>query len=369
MSDEVTTSEKDMAETASSSVAVPSVRLVVINDYCTYAKGAECSRCVAACPKHAITLPDEPGPPTVNHKACTGCGICFGICDAFASTKNTLPDLHARIRRIALAGDRCYLTCKENIFDDMVPAKHVIVLPCLSMLSPEFWTLLMSENIRLTVACDLKYCEDCARAGEIGGELFPRAIELAESYTGENVLFNYRVPEDAGIIDKLTDNSEANDRREVFSTFASDVSEVVSGKRRLKNSSVLLDFYERRERQRAASRLKFANSDTFSDFVPAGRVKRVFFPKKQLLVEAVQRTPSIAENIPVAVSVTDTNLCEKHYDCVESCPTGARCPNPDSGMVEMEPKLCVGCGICVDVCTTGACSIEEATAAIYLEDE
>ena len=326
-------------------------------------------RCQSACPHSAIQLLEEPSLPSVDHTLCTGCGICFGVCDAFASTRNTLPDLHARIRRIALAGDRCYLTCSENIFDDMTPAKNVVVLPCLSMLSPEFWTLLMAENIRLTVACDLTYCEDCTRAGDLGGKLFPRAIEIAEQRTGGQVLFNYRIPEDKSLAETLTDNSEASDRREVFTNFASDISEVVSGKRRLKNSAVLQDFYERRERQRATSRLKFAQSDTYSDFVPNGRVKHTLFPKQRMIVEAVQRSPEIADNIEVAVSVTDQEICQRTYDCVQTCPTGARCANNETGAIEVDARLCVACGICVDTCPSGACSIEEATASLYLNEE
>lgn len=354
---------------AESETPAPTVRLVVINDYCTYAKGSDCQRCVHACPHGAITLPDQPGPPTVDHARCTGCGICFGICDAFASTRNTLPDLHARIRRIALAGDRCYLTCRENIFPDMTPASNVIVLPCLSMLSPEFWTLLMAEKIRLTVACDLKYCDDCSRAGTMGANLFPRAIEIAEERTDAKVLFNYRIPEKQTITEKLSDTDELNDRREVFTNFATDMSEIVSGKRRLKNSTVLQDFYERRERQRAASRLNFANSETFNSFVPHGHMRRVLFPKQRLIVESAQRDPEIAKRIPVAVSVTDLDLCTKSYACVSSCPTGARCPQEETGQIEVEPQLCIGCGICVETCAQGACSIEEATAEIYLDAE
>lgn len=353
-----------MSESEESYSVAPKVRLVVIRDYCTHARGSDCTRCKHACPHEAITLPETAAPPEVDHARCNGCGICFGICDAFASTRTTLPDLHARIRRIAIAGERCYLTCKENVFPDLHPASNVVVLPCLSMLSPEFWTLLMAENIRLTVSCDLTYCDDCDRAGHIGAKLFPRAIEIAQMRTGAHVLFSHRIPEETTLTATLSD-TEASDRREVFSGLAHDVSEIASGKRRLKNSKVLQDFYERRERQRASSRLKLANSDTFSSFAPHGRIRHIVFPKQRLLLEAIDRSPEIAEHIDVAISVTDQSLCEPSYECVEACPTGARCPNDETGTVEVDARLCVACGICVDICPSAACSIEQTTACIY----
>lgn len=345
----------------------PSARLVVVKDYCTHAAGSDCTRCAAVCPHGAISLPDEAQPPSVDHSLCNGCGVCFGICDAFASTRNTMADLHARIRRIALTGERCYLTCRENIFPGFKPASNVVVLPCLSMLSPEFWAALLSENIRLTIACDLKYCEDCTRAGEIGGELFPRAVEVAELWTGGKVLFNFRIPEEQGLIDKYTDQHEASDRRAVFTDLAADVTEIASGRRRLKSSTLLQDFYERRERQRAAARLNFADSTRFADFKPGGRNRRVLFPKQQLLVEAVSNMPEAAERIAVGISATDSDLCCAQGACAESCPTGARHLDSKAKLPEIEPRLCIGCGICVDVCAQDACSVEESDARIYLD--
>ena len=38
------------------------------------------------------------------------------------------------------------LTCKENVFPGLEPAANVVVLPCLACLSPEFWTLVLTEN-------------------------------------------------------------------------------------------------------------------------------------------------------------------------------------------------------------------------------
>ena len=84
--------------------------IVVLRDFCTRAYGTDCERCALACPHGAISYTDA-GIPVINKDACTYCGICLGICDAFSSTRVTMNDLHARIRRIALRGEEVVLTC------------------------------------------------------------------------------------------------------------------------------------------------------------------------------------------------------------------------------------------------------------------
>ena len=347
-----------------SETTAPKQRLVVLDEYCTRAAGSDCARCASCCPKDAITLPEGANAPVVDHSACNGCGICFGVCDAFASTRMTNFDLHARIRRIAEGGQRAYITCNENVFPGYEVDTHVVVLPCLSMISPELWTLLLAEGIRITIACDLKYCEDCDRGGAIGAELFARSIQIAETRTGGKVLFTFRIPEKQKILEKYAENS-TSDRRTVFTGFASDAANIASGKRRLRNSAVLRDYYERKERHKAAMRLHLASENPYKDFVPEGHVRRLMFPKQQLVLEAVEAMPEAAQNIPVAVSVTDVALCQQHGACATSCPTGARALV--EGALRFDEKLCVGCGICVDACPSFACSVEETTAEIYLD--
>ncbi|MBO4365717.1 MAG: 4Fe-4S binding protein [Eggerthellaceae bacterium] len=341
-------------------------KVAIVKQYCTHAAGSDCERCLMCCPHDAITL-EEGKPPVVDKDVCTGCGICFGVCDAFASTRLTMRDLHARIQRIATSGRRVYLTCRENIFPDLNPDTNVVILPCLSMLSPDFITLLLAQNIRLTLTCDLSYCEGCKRGGELGGELFPRAIEIAEERTGEKVLFTYRIPEKQTLMGKYTEDDDPLGRRQAFTGFAGDFAEIASGKRRLRNSTVLQDYYMKKEQQRAAALVNLADESVFENLKPEGHVRKVLHPRQKVVLEAIQRRPDIAASIPVAVSFTDEGLCCNNHDCVRSCPTGAR--NIKNGELTFDPRLCVGCGICVDACSQGACSVDIATAEIYVEDE
>lgn len=340
-------------------------RTVVIRDYCIRYKGAQCARCEASCPKGAIAYGDE-GLPLIDAQACTECGICWGICDGLSSSRVTIEDIHARVRRIALRGETVYFTCKEYVFPGFEPAANVIVLPCIACLSPEFWTLVLAENIKVVIACDFTYCADCDRAGEIAEALYSHAIPTAERWSGRKIGFAPEIPEKESLLGDLADPTGV-DRRAAFDNLVGDVGDIASGKRRLRNSEVLQQFFERRERSRAIARLNINDNEAFNDFVPQGMTKKTMTPKRKLLLEAIDRDPEIAANIPFFFAETEEGLCENALACTDACPTGARYPDPDTEMLGMDIRYCIACGACVDACPHGAIGIVEATAAFLLD--
>lgn len=342
-------------------------QIVVLRDFCVRTRGAACERCALACPHAAVSF-DEDGRPSIDEEACTRCGICLGICDAFSSARVTMHDLHARIRRIALRGEDVVLTCKENVFPGLEPAANVVVLPCLAMLSPELWTLVLSENVPVKVAADLAYCADCERAGEMGEMLYAHAIETAEAWSGRKVGYVDVIPEKENLVKDLADPTGV-DRRSAFTNLVGDVSDIATGKRRLRNSEVLQQFYERKERARARARLNLADGVQFNNFVPEGRTKKTMHPKRQLLLEAIDRDRAIAERVPVVVSATDCGRCSNALACAAACPTGARFPNPEDGLLAFDARYCIGCGLCIEACPEGAVELVEATAELFLPPE
>lgn len=342
-------------------------RIVVLRDFCLRVHGADCERCALACPHGAVSFA-EAGAPVIDGDACTRCGICLGVCDAFSSTRVTMADLHARIRRIALRGERAVLTCKENVFPGLEPAANVVVLPCLACLSPEFWTLVLAEGIDVTIAADLSYCTDCARAGEMGELLYAHAVETAEEWSGRSVGFSDVIPEKENLLRDLADPSGV-DRRSAFSNLVGEVGDIASGKRRLRNSEVLQEFYERRERARALARLNLGNGTEFNDFVPEGLTKRTMQPKRQMLLEALERDPGIAARVPLVLSETDCALCTDALSCAAVCSTGARRPDPADGTLAYDARYCIGCGLCVGACPEGAVELVETTAETLLPGE
>lgn len=343
----------------------PESKIMVLKEYCLrHTHSQDCTRCELACPHDAISFDDETRSPYIHAEVCSRCGICFGICDAFSSTKVTMQDLHSRLARIALQGDDVYLTCPENIFPGLKPAHNVVTLPCLASLSPEFWTLVLAENIPVKIACDPAYCTDCERAGEIAETLYEHAISQAEDWTDTRVGYSDVIPEKEDLLKDLS-NPDGVDRRSAFDNLIGDVGDIASGKRRLRNSEVLQQFYERKERSKALNRLNLGDSESFNSFVPLGRTKKILFPKQQFLLEALARNSAIAERILVDISQTDCELCTNELSCSQTCPTGARYPNPETGELEMDVSYCIGCGICVEACPHHAISMVETNARIF----
>ena len=336
--------------------------VVITSEYCTAAKGSDCQRCAYCCPHNAITW-REGKAPSVDSDLCEGCGICFGICDTFTPTNPELRHLHKRIARIAVTGRRAHLTCERFIPEDFTPDDNVVVLPCLSMISPALFTQLLAEGIGLTICCDLASCEDCPMGGSLGGSLFPRAIEIAQERTGEDVKHAKRLPEASKpkTLEKALEGEDPLARRQAFEDLASEVLDIVSGRRSLKQSTTLQDYAVKRYRQDAISHIKLPDRGMFDTLGLLGRKRALLFPAMRTLLETILIKPAVAKHIPIALSQTNKALCCESFDCTDACPTGARAIDA-SGKLEFEPMLCIGCGICVDVCPHGACSVDVTTA-------
>ena len=360
---------ENTSDSADSNLETPQreSRILVLRDYCIRLNGSECTRCANACPHEAISY-EEDGIPTVDAQRCSNCGICFGICDAFSSNRVTLIDLNARVRRIALRGDAVYFTCRENIFPELNPAANVIVLPCLACLPPEFWTLILAEGVSTNIACDLSYCTDCERAGDIAETLYTHSIKTAERWTRKKVRFSELIPEKDDLITDIS-APEGVDRRGAFDNLIGDLGDIVSGKRRLRNSEVLQQFVERRERSKAINQLRLSEIEEINQFAPLGHTKKTMVPKRKMLLEALQQDPSIASRIPLYLAkLKDKSALYEKSDSY-SCPTGALYPNPDTGEIIIEKRYCIGCELCTYLYPTSVLEITKTTAVTLTKDE
>ncbi len=357
-------------ETTSSTENVPkehTKQIVVLRDFCTHIKGSDCQRCVLACPVEAISF-DENGRPTINEEACTLCGICLGICDAFTSARVTMEDLHERFCRIARRGEQVVATCQYMVPDGFQPAANVVVLPCLACLSPEFWTLLLAENLNVKISVVFKDCNTCPRAGGVADMLYTHAIDTAEDCTERKVGYSRKLPEKENIVRMISDEGEV-DRRGIFDNVVEDVGEIVSGRRHLRNSKVLNEWVDRRERSRARARLNLSEGIEFEGFVPKGTVRKTMGPKRQMLLEAIEREPELAPRLLITISQTNSELCKNEHACTDVCPTGARSVDPKTKQLVFDETYCVGCGLCVSACPKGAIELVETTAEVFVPEK
>lgn len=141
----------------------PREEIAALKSWCTAPHGSGCARCQAVCPTGALSL--ESGTPHINMELCTRCGMCAGICDAFAFTRITLEDLFTRAEREAKEEGAVCFTCNDHLFEGVAPRSNVIALPCLAAVPPEFWTALLANDVPVQLYLDESYCENCSVAG------------------------------------------------------------------------------------------------------------------------------------------------------------------------------------------------------------
>ncbi len=342
------------------------MKMITVAEHCVRPHGAACERCRIACPANAISFDEADGLPVIDEDACTQCGVCMGACDAFTSSTTTTLRLYEHLRRVAMRGEIVYLTCKENIFPGFTPAKNVTVLPCLACMPPELWTLLLAQNAPLCIACDLKYCEDCPRAAGRGELLFTRAVEMAEQWSGGGVRFDREIPELENDADTVARDEFG--RREAFDGVKNDALDIISGKRRLKNSDTLKDVYRKKERKRMQDMLNLTEGDVINSFAPDGRTRQIMPPRRRMLLEALCANPAMAANVDIVVSATNHTTCVECLDCTKACATGARTISATDGSLAYDARYCIGCGACVSACPTGSIDLVEANLADLLPD-
>ncbi|MBR3690306.1 MAG: 4Fe-4S ferredoxin [Eggerthellaceae bacterium] len=340
----------------------PDPKIVVTADFCVNPKGGSCKRCVMACPVAAIRLGTD-GLPQIDSEACTFCGICLGICDAFTSNDVTMTDLASRVSRAAQRGEGVFIACAPVLEGEDDPAPCVVEVPCLAALSPEFWTSLLAEGIELRAVCDFERCAKCARGGDVAEMLYTHAIETAQAWTQRTIDVVDEVPAKTGYLQSFVQHGDV-DRRGVFTHFAGNVEDAASGEYRKRNSSVLQDFYERQERMRAQTRQMQNTLPEVNRHAQSGSVMKLMQPKRRMLLQAIEHDASIAERVQLVVSDTDCASCCNALDCAGACPTSARYPDADTGLLSYDVRYCIGCGNCVRACFAHAAHLVEVPASL-----
>ena len=187
---------------------------------------------------------------------------------------------------------KLYFCCKEDLFDGLEPAKNVIVLNCLSALSPEFIAYLFSTGLELVLCHDLAYCEGCQAGGAYGGALWQRAFNIAQKWTGKQLESSDVIPE----IEHFAEKMAAPDRRTLFTGAIGAVGEVASGEYRARKSNVVEQFLARREQMRAQTQA-IAGESLFLDDDSREQSRESRFARKILLKQATENDPRIAERL------------------------------------------------------------------------
>ncbi len=335
----------------------PRERIAALPSWCTAPRGSGCSRCAAACPTGAISLAS--GTPVINEELCTRCGICAGVCDAFAWERFTLKDLFERARTEADEEGQACFTCNDHLFAGVVPRSNVFVLPCLAAVPPEFWTALLAAGVPISLYLDETYCEGCPTAGALGPALFTHALESAQDWTGCTVKRVRQLPERELLLTAWS-HADGQDRRGMLSALFHESKEVADGTHRKRNAAAVSDFREKQERMHAKARITSEGS-AGSAWMPSKQP----WPRQELMVQAANATPVRAALIERYCSTTDCQRCSGAHECIGACPTGARTAATEADCPDTDPKLCIACGACIGACPSGACDFTAITAQAY----
>lgn len=342
-------------------------KVMFLRDFCTRPFGSTCTRCIDACPKGAIAFANAQA--AIDSQACTKCGICLGVCDAFSLADVSAEGIRSHMRRIAISGQTIILTCSYVLPRGFVAADNVVVLPCLAALSPELLTASLAEGQKLAVAVAFDVCETCARTKGRGMDLYSHAIECAEAASEGEVAFTDDVPEwseESSLWDALSAN-DAADRRETIESLKDQVADIASGSYRARRSEALQQAREMSAHLNQEPRIGgAAGSPEANPYAEGGATREVLFPRQRMLLEAADASDAVAVRLTVTLSRTDYARCENDLSCTRVCPTGARQPSPLDGTLRFTRRLCIGCGLCEAACARGAVSLREAYAGELL---
>ena len=312
---------------------------------CLSSDPSACVRCVDACPVGAVEVT---GASVKVSDACRKCGLCIAVCpvEAFSDMHHSARQLYDTIAKAAGSYRRAYVTCTRALGRN--PEENEVVLPCVGCVPAEVWFSLLCEFPNMSVYLPVDVCDRCRTV--TGEEAYGDAIGLAEELSGRGVGL---VADEAELDHSKT---RAAERREFVSGIARAGASAASMANPLlagaKSITQRLQEHSRQINALQSSLEKACGSSTTQ------RRKRVLTQKRQLVMGALQKHPTLASNFSTSVPVCDSSRCSMCGDCVKACPTRA-IDLDRRGHIGVEEAYCIGCGACVRACEPRALSMDD----------
>lgn len=75
----------------------------------------------------------------------------------------------------------------------------------------------------------------------------------------------------------------------------------------------------------------------------------------------------VAANMSYSGDRLCTFACLGYGDCARVCPRDAICINPEKNIAEIDPRKCIGCGLCVDTCPNGIIHLINDTERVVVK--
>jgi ferredoxin len=309
---------------------------------------SECKYCLDACPINAVQFDQRA--PLVDAKHCFGCGLCLVACpvECFETgdwSERSVVSALAHIGRPAVE-----MACKAHpapaVGNEASPV--VQIKTCLGAISPGLW---FEIGLGYTVKVRLEYCSACPM--KRGAAYTRQAVELANSWLKASQ--RAIVPEGLISIQEIGDDPDASLRRVV-----------ISAERPIINRRDFLFGFARSSgpADLALTKLPFESGDeeTGHEVPPhvPGWLRKLagIYPETES-----SHTEDGCSGAPEEVCIHWPTLsvadnCAACQSCSLNCPSGALVTTVVDGQYQhlFTPGLCVGCGLCAQVCPTEALS-------------
>jgi ferredoxin len=324
--------------------------------------GAQCSRCVEACPVQAIALHGQE--PQLDESACVRCGLCLHVCptDVYTPALDFERRLGQTVANLPL--EPLALVCAAHPAPAITTSKVTAVVQhrrCLAGLSPAD-LLELSAGGRRALWLDDSPCTECvigsAQAALQGSADSARALLHAAGRPPAILLHSERPPAaDARAVRvPLFDGAQpAISRRSFLSRFRPSQAEQTE----IEEVAYVEDWI-----QRGAP-----VSTRLPQQVPEGQRKLLAALGH---LESAQAGEFATAQSPFAAVQVDTNLCSACGLCARFCPTGALHFTAQDGVFDLsfQPAACVDCGVCAAACPEHAILLGESMdlGAILADD-
>lgn len=325
-----------------------------------------CTACLDVCPGHAIRQPKDSKVPggtkvTISKGFCVDCGLCCEVCPTSSlivmePTPRYLRHLLKRAQAAAGGNERTvYLTCIETGLASEDPS--VVEIPCLGALSKETWASLMLDFPNLAVYLPADLCSRCK--AKVAEGMIVDAVVDAQGIVGRDLPL-VELRKELEFTDSKGNLRSESD--ELFEGIGSGFGDIV---RDFTNGDDSMTEEERGQSDMRKTRVRLRKEITVAEGEETPGLKDVdgltgiFTVPRATILDAVMRFPQIAPQVELEGVAIDVEKCspEDLDAVVAGCPLGAAHRTEDGG-IQINPLVCVNCGLCKDILTEGAVSVQ-----------